>query len=178
MYVECTYVGWLVARPAAFAAALAPRGHRARPRGRPRERGVSAARGRRATCRHEVNVCSFRYRFFSASSSRTRAGNFPAIFIGGDFGFRPGSISVRVLIRVRAKTARARAPPTAMLDVKMSRAASPAIGRARSQVARNRPTHQNRVMEPFCAPPAPTDLQQRPQGTITGAAALSPMWGG
>ena len=32
-------------------------------------------------------------------------------------------------------------------------------------------------MDLFRAPPAPTDLQQRPQGTITGAAALSPMWG-
>ena len=72
VYVECTYVGWLVARPAALAAALAQRGHRARPSGRPRERGVSAARGRRATCRYEVNVFSFR--IFSASSPRTRAG--------------------------------------------------------------------------------------------------------
>ena len=93
---------------------------------------ASAARGRRATCRHEVNVCSFRYRFFSASSSRTRAGKFPAIFIGGDFGFRPGSISVRVLIRVRAKTARARAPPTAVLDVHGLTTRAPAIGRARA----------------------------------------------
>ena len=59
VYVECTYVGWLVVRPAALAAALAPRGHRARPHGRPRERSASAARGRRATCRHEVNVFSF-----------------------------------------------------------------------------------------------------------------------
>ena len=64
-----------------------------------------------------------------------------------------------------------------MLDVKMSRAASPAIGRARSQVARNASTLSNYSIEPFRAPPAPTDLQQRPQGTITGAAALSPMWG-
>ena len=148
-----------------------------RPRGRPRERGVSAARGRRATCRHEVNVCSFRYRFFSASSSRTRAGNFPAIFIGGDFGFRPGSISVRVLIRVRAKTARARAPPTAMLDVPGQTTLSTSTRPLITQVDRTRTTHQNRVIEPFRAPPAPTDLQQRPQGTITGAAALSPMWG-
>ena len=119
----------------------------------------------------------FRQGFCSASSSRAREGNYSAIFIGGVFGVRLGSISVRVRVRVRAKTARARAPPTAMLDVKMSTTASPAIGRARSQVARNRTTHQNRVIEPFRAPPAPTDLQQRPQGTITGAAALSPMWG-
>ena len=130
VYVECTYVGWLVARPAALAAALTPRGHRARPRGRPRERGASVARGRRATCRHEVNVCSFR--IFSASSSRTRAGNFSAIFIGGVFGFRPGSTSVRVRVRVPEKTARARAPPTAMLDVPGLTTRSPALGRARA----------------------------------------------
>ena len=92
VYLECTYVGWLVARPAALAAALAQRGHRARPRGRPRERGVSAARGRRATCRHEVNVCSFRLGFFRCHHRARAQDNFRLYLSAAS----SGSVQVRL----------------------------------------------------------------------------------
>ena len=114
MYVECTYVEWLVAWPAALAAALAPRGHRARPRGRPRERGVSAARGRRATCRHEVNVCSFTD-FFGVIIAHARRIIFGYIYRRRlrvpsrfDFGSGSGSGSGENSTRARTSNCRAR----------------------------------------------------------------------
>ena len=100
---------------------------RGRPRSRPRSRHgdivrdragarASAARGRRATCRHEVNV--FLFRIFRRHHRARAQDNFRLYLSVASSGFVQVRLRFGVRVRVPEKTARARAPPPAMLEIK------------------------------------------------------------